>query len=67
MRKYALENGKAKLVRDFEFSLRIVPLLVGALVGRIKGVLREIGRVFSEVSETKPTITITVAEIKKQS
>ena len=43
----------------------IVPIVVGALHGGITDVLREVGRVFSELPETELTILGTVADMQK--
>ena len=47
------------------YNITIVPVVIGALGGGIKEVLRDVERVFSEHSEPERSAEITVAEMQK--
>ena len=61
----AKRNEKHTKYRQLALELREKTLVVGALVGGIKDVLREVGRIFSEVPETETAITMTVVEMQE--
>ena len=70
----AKRNEKVTKYRQLAFELRerrpgynitIVPVVIGALGGGIKEVLRDVERVFSEHSEQERLAKITVAEMQK--
>ena len=61
----AKRNEKHTKYRQLALELREKTLVVGALVGGIKDVLREVARVFSEVPKTEPAITMTVVEMQE--
>ena len=70
----AKRNEKVTKYRQLAFELKerrpgynitIVPVVIGALGGGIKEVLRDVERVFSEHSERERLAKITVAEMQK--
>ena len=51
--------------RGSGFDVTIVSVVIGALGGGLKEVLRDVGRVFSECLEGEQLIEITVTEMHK--